>query len=1128
MKRLFIMFLVCFTITNIFAAYLENIPSSVTQPDGTVIDVLLSGDEFHSWAHDASGFTIIQDPTTGYWCWAIPSVNRSGDVQSSGFPIHLHQPESLNISPNVNISDELYIERRLPFDEESSRNINRSPNIGTLQSITILIRFSDQDEFAPENITTLYNMLNAAGTGVNSMYQYYLDVSFGQLEVYSPMYPRDTNDFVVSYQDEYPRAYFMPYDATTNPTGYNEDQRRGREHALLIRAINAVADQIPPDVVADADADDNGYIDNMNFIIRGDTTAWNTLLWPHKWDFTGSPNVKLQDKGVWTYNLNMEVRTLTTSGVGVLAHEFAHALGLPDLYRSVAAITPVGPWCLMATNTNPPQSISAYMKQKYTNWITDIPTLTSNGVYALNPVSTHQTGMAYRINTPESTTEHFIVEYRNNTLGLIDQRLPSSGLLIYRVIPSRNGNFNSTVGGQPDEVYVYRTGGTSPSVNGTPAGATFSTGTGRTAINATTNPSPFLSDGTQSGLDISNITGAGTTISFTVNSLGSYIEIGDQSDEIYDKMAGSVSFTVTTTDIADGQIGTVAWYISANNGNIIDPPEGVTATITPVTTNSATIDIETSSSTPAGTFYFRATIDGKQSSLGTLTISEDLSHLGNYAIVGPDDLYSEAQWTNLNILVNFATRSGISQTIYFESEIGKTGLITNLEFYFNGHGDIEKPYKVQLYYSIQSNTFTEFSGNGAYIRFNDAVSPLTLIYDQYIDVSNISGETTVLIPLDTPIDYKGGNLIIGTEHRLIQPIQPNYNAANRWQITTRGPNRTVYNQAASIDRNFAEPTNGSRTNMVPVTKFIFEPESGNTVFNPPTNFRLEDVSLQAVELAWDLPEEGSAGTVSGFRIYRDSASGEKIITIDDPNATSYTDDLSQVLFLDDYTYYITALYNNHTVESEPSASVTAELIKILPVTLTEFKATSSEDGVVVSWITETEMNMTGYRILRAETNDLSIATYITQGYITANNLSHAQEYTYIDSEVTRGNEYYYWLVAFENDGTFEYFGPVNAVHDFEDEQPIIRTQLGNIYPNPMNTGTLANIEIAVKADELAELKIYNIRGQVVRSYENITEGSQTIIWDGRDTSGRNVSSGVYFFNLTSLTSSTIKKTVLLR
>ena len=88
--------------------------------------------------------------------------------------------------------------------------------------------------------------------------------------------------------------------------------------------------------------------------------------------------------------------------------------------------------------------------------------------------------------------------------------------------------------GPPDEIYVYRQGGTS-SNNGTVNSAIFSSQTDRTEINDTTSPSSFLHGGVPGGLDISSIGLPGETISFFCNITCSNNITGDINyDEIVD------------------------------------------------------------------------------------------------------------------------------------------------------------------------------------------------------------------------------------------------------------------------------------------------------------------------------------------------------------------------------------------------------------------------------------------------------------------------------------------------------------------------------------------------------------------------------------------------------------------
>jgi len=124
----------------------------------------------------------------------------------------------------------------------------------------------------------------------------------------------------------------------------------------------------------------------MVFIVRGATTAWATLLWPHRWVLYNE-TVYINGKRVWDYNLQVEDH-LNNSGPGVLCHEMFHSLSAPDLYHyNSAPYVSVGPWDLMDNNHNPPQFMGAYMKYRYGGWIESIPEITECGTYTLSPLS---------------------------------------------------------------------------------------------------------------------------------------------------------------------------------------------------------------------------------------------------------------------------------------------------------------------------------------------------------------------------------------------------------------------------------------------------------------------------------------------------------------------------------------------------------------------------------------------------------------------------------------------------------------------------------------------------------------------------------------------------------------------
>jgi M6 family metalloprotease-like protein len=479
------------------AAFLSNMPVNITQPDGAKIECLASGDEYHNWLHDKDNYTIIRNPANGYYCYA---EQNGTEVVAGSLVVGRDTPQSRGLTPGVNISETAYKARRnTMFQAPVQRN---APTTGTINNIVIYIRFSDESEFG-DNISLYDGWFN---TGTSSQKNYFLEASYNQLTVNTTFYPAAVNNLVVSWQDSHARAYFQPYDATTNPTGYNGDlQRTSREFTLLQNATNGVSSQIPSGLTIDSDGD--GRVDNVVYIIKGAAGAWSSLLWPHRWALYDR-YVYINGKRVYDFNLQLQT-FLTTRAVGVLCHEFFHTLGAPDLYHYTSnGISPAGSWDIMQSDQNPPQHMTAFMKWKYGHWISSIPTISADQQYTINPL-TSSTGNAYRINSNDAN-QYYVVEFRKKT-GTFENSIPGSGLLVYRIDTScGDGNAD----GPPDELYIYRPGGTT-TADGTVSSANFSLETGRNKINNSTNPTPFLQNGSEGNLSLYGIgSSAGTSMSF--------------------------------------------------------------------------------------------------------------------------------------------------------------------------------------------------------------------------------------------------------------------------------------------------------------------------------------------------------------------------------------------------------------------------------------------------------------------------------------------------------------------------------------------------------------------------------------------------------------------------------------
>ena len=341
------------------------------------------------------------------------------------------------------------------------------------------------------------------------MRNYFQEASYNTLTIPTSFYPTPTTT-VVSYQDSHVRNYFTPYNASTNPTGYRAATRNGggREHALLKDAVNAVSSQVPAGLNVDGDSD--GYVDNVCFVIDGDPTAWATLLWPHMWSLY-SYSAYINGKRVYTYNFQLQNAYESEQRRCALPRDVPLAgLARPLSYYTTTASSPPIGGTSWSTNSNPPQAHAAYMKYKYGKWIAAIPRDHLSRDLFAQPADI----------VDEQLLQDRLAAQRD---GVLRRRVPEKDDDL-RERPARRG-----LAGHPHQHELYTampmaprtrsisTGRTGRQQSTGPRAAPISTprSAGR-AINDSTNPSSFLTDGGAGGLSLSGIGAAGSTISFTV------------------------------------------------------------------------------------------------------------------------------------------------------------------------------------------------------------------------------------------------------------------------------------------------------------------------------------------------------------------------------------------------------------------------------------------------------------------------------------------------------------------------------------------------------------------------------------------------------------------------------------
>lgn len=89
-------------------------------------------------------------------------------------------------------------------------------------------------------------------------------------------------------------------------------------------------------------------------------------------------------------------------------------------------------------------------------------------------------------------------------------------------------------------------------------------------------------------------------------------------------------------------------------------------------------------------------------------------------------------------------------------------------------------------------------------------------------------------------------------------------------------------------------------------------------------------------------------------------------------------------------------------------------------------------------------------------------------------------------------------------------------------------ELEQNYPNPFNP--ITRISFAVPTFQSIKLEVYNVLGQKVKTIKDgpVNPGNHEVIWDGKDQHDKPVSSGVYYYRMSSHDFSETKKMILLR
>jgi len=182
----------------------------------------------------------------------------------------------------------------------------------------------------------------------------------------------------------------------------------------------------------------------------------------------------------------------------------------------------------------------------------------------------------------------------------------------------------------------------------------------------------------------------------------------------------------------------------------------------------------------------------------------------------------------------------------------------------------------------------------------------------------------------------------------------------------------------------------------------------------------------------------------------------------------------------------------------------------VPVLISRFDAAAVARGVELKWDFAADEAVDRFALFRGQgaSSPLQIAS------------GDARARSYLDTSAEPGQTYHYELVIRTAAGNE--FRSQRATTTMPSPSTVVRQN----FPNPFNPRT--TIEYSLAARTPVAIEIFDARGSRVRVVdEGVREpGTYRTEWDGRDTNGRPVSSGVYFYRFAGSGGETRKMTLL--
>ncbi|MCX7016427.1 MAG: M6 family metalloprotease domain-containing protein [Candidatus Sumerlaeota bacterium] len=391
-------------------------PWKLRQPDGSMVDVRIWGDEFYQVVESMDGWTLVRDPRSLAICYARLSPDEA-DLLSTGVAIGQGDPAALGLPRHLRIRREASeaqataARQAFALAEEEARKkagLTAPPKTpaavtGSVFGLCLIVDFSDQAAtITPTAVDNFWNKVGYSANGNNgSVYDYYYDVS----------------NHLLSYTNYVPSAY---YRALQVEAYYDDPAKNAGPGAreLIEEALNDLKSQGFDFSPYDDDGD--GYIDVINCLYAGSChSGWAKGLWPHT---GGGLNFNANGVSANSYEITNMGSALH---IGTACHENGHLVcGFPDLYDYDYDSQGVGNFCLMCSGSfasNPVQPCAPLRFRA--GWVTPADLDTPQAGLSLT------VGPVYLFSHPTRSNEYYMIENRQKTGR--DANIADQGLAIW-------------------------------------------------------------------------------------------------------------------------------------------------------------------------------------------------------------------------------------------------------------------------------------------------------------------------------------------------------------------------------------------------------------------------------------------------------------------------------------------------------------------------------------------------------------------------------------------------------------------------------------------------------------------------------------------------------------------------